>query len=138
MKRDLQIRKATCKYEKRPVYMSHRAQVGKSKTTVLKISTPVSKEGNLLVYNQKRDVYFMIAPQQCAHHFVFINLILSLSISFCLYQSHFLHQSHFVFINLILCLSIPFSMSGKARYLHHHHSTATVCAFLCDDQSLFV
>eukprot|EP00802_Teleaulax_amphioxeia_P007226 Tamp_07232.p1 GENE.Tamp_07232~~Tamp_07232.p1 ORF type:complete len:566 (-),score=139.09 Tamp_07232:562-2259(-) len=42
--------------------------LGKSKTTVVKVSTPAQPDGNLLVYNKKRDLYFMIAPGKCDQH----------------------------------------------------------------------
>jgi len=42
--------------------------LGKSKTTVVKVSTPAQPNGNLLVYNKKRDLYFMIAPAKCDKH----------------------------------------------------------------------
>ena len=41
---------------------------GKSKTTIVKVSTPQDPGGDLLVYNEKRDLYFMIAREKCAEH----------------------------------------------------------------------
>ena len=42
---------------------------GKSKTTVVKVQIPQEDPGGeLLVYNEKRDLYFMIAREKCAEH----------------------------------------------------------------------